>query len=212
MKTLQMLSFGADVKALQLNLAKLGFGKLTGTGFFGANTKFAVQTFQQSNGLTTTGVWGLKEVEKMKLALSDFNRRRIYRTALSFIGRDASPSDLAPDEVGCADSVSAVLQTALGSEMGIDYTISTALLYKELMASKAYTMVQTPQAGDILVSPTGLGNGGLSNGHTGIWGENGLIMSNSSATGNFMQNYNADTWKARYVALGGFPMCTFRKL
>lgn len=207
-----MLSFGADVKALQLNLKKLGYGSLTGTSFFGSNTKFAVQTFQQSNGLPTTGVWTDKEQAKMTVLLSDLNRQKIYKTALSFIGKDASPNDLAPDELGCADSVSSVLKIALGSEVGISYTVSTAQLYRELLSSKAYMLVQTPKAGDVLVSPTGLGNGQLSNGHTGIWGENGKIMSNSSYTGTFEQNFDINSWRARYVTLGGFQMCTFRKL
>jgi peptidoglycan hydrolase-like protein with peptidoglycan-binding domain len=212
MKTLQMLSFGADVKALQLNLKKLGYGNLSGTGFFGANTKFAVNTFQQSNGLPMTGIWTAKEQSRLSVLLSDLNRQKIYKTALSLIGKDASPNDLAPDEVGCADSVCSVLQKALGNEMGILYTVSTAQLYRELLASKEYMLVQVPKEGDILVSPTGLGNGNLSNGHTGIWGEGGKIMSNSSATGTFEQNFDDQHWKARYVALGGFPMVTFRKL
>ncbi len=211
MKTLQILSFGSAVRTLQLNLKALGYS-LTGTGFFGNNTRQAVQSFQFENALVVTGKWTDVDQIKLIVAISRINQQKIYNTAFRFLGVDASPNDLAPDEVGCADTVSSILQAALGSNMAIDYTISTAQLYRELLTSKAYMLVQVPEPGDILVSPTGYGNGGLSNGHTGIWGRGGKIMSNSSATGKFEQNYDTEHWKARYVGLGGFPMFTFRKL
>ena len=212
MNKLSFGSMGSDVRTLQLNLKLLGYGNFIGTGYFGATTHKSVRDFQVNNKLPATGVWGVQEVACMINELSAINRRKIYAAALSCLGTDASPNDLAPDELGCADTVSSILQKALGKAMAIDYTISTAQLYRELSTSKAYIRVSDPKEGDILVSPTGYGNGNLSNGHTGIWGKDGLIMSNSSATGTFLQNYNSETWKNRYVLTGGFPMFTFRKL
>jgi len=212
MKPLSFGSMSQAVKDLQGKLNTLGYGKFAQTGFYGAKTKQAVLSIQKKYNLAQTGIFGSTEASKLAIELSDLQRKKIYNSALSFLHVDASPNDLAPDEYGCADSVCGVLQKALGSEMGIDYTISTAQLYRELFNSKGWILTTTPNAGDVLVSPTGYGNGGLANGHTGIVGENGLIYSNSSATGTFEQNFTIESWKNRYVGLGGFPMFFFRKI
>ena len=39
------------------------------------------------------------------LRMNDENRIKLYEAARSFIGTDASPNDLAPDELGCAETV-----------------------------------------------------------------------------------------------------------
>lgn len=135
--------------------------------------------------------------------------QRIYQTAVSFLGRDASPSDYAPDEFGCAETVCSVLQAA---GVQIPMFTSTHMLYQHMMYSVAFQRIPTPIPGSIIISPTGQGNGKFPNGHTGICGENGLIMSNSSATGTFERNYNQETWKARYGTLGGFPIEYFISL
>jgi len=147
------------------------------------------------------------------------NRLILYAEALKCIGTDASPNDVAPDEVGCAETVSDILIYAFGTKVGISFTLSTNTLYKELLASKAFIQVDQPLEGDIIISPTGYGNGNLSNGHTGIVGQidntnrdNSIIMSNDSATGKFLENYTLGKWKARYKALGGYPVAFFRKI
>lgn len=147
------------------------------------------------------------------------NRLTIYATALSFLGKDASPNDVAPDEYGCAETVYDILRAALGFNVGISFTVSTNSLYNELKASKAYIQTDQPLEGDIWISPTGFGSGALPNGHVAIVGrvdnnsaDNTQLMSNDSATGNFMQNYTVSTWKKRYVDLGGYPCFIFRKI
>lgn len=147
------------------------------------------------------------------------NRLIIYAKALKSLGLDASPSDVAPDEVGCAETVCDIVIDALGQKAGISFTVSTNLLYKQLKASTKWTQVDQPLEGDIVISPSGYGNGNLSNGHTGIVGQidnsshdMSLIMSNSSATGTFEQNYTLGAWKARYAQLGGYPVAFFRKI
>lgn len=147
------------------------------------------------------------------------NRLLIYATALSYLGKDASPNDVAPDEYGCAETVYDILQDALGRNVGISFTVSTNALYNELRTSKAYVQTDQPLEGDIWISPTGLGNGNLPNGHVAIVGQvdnttlgNTLLMSNNSATGNFLQNYTIQTWEDRYVTLGGYPCFIFRKI
>lgn len=215
-RDLKLGDFSTPVRTLQLALKKLGYGNFVGTGYFGSATLTAVKSFQVDCGLAPTGIFGKAEYGKMAVKLSAGNSSKIYATALRFLGTDASPNDLAPDELGCADTVSAILQVALGKDMAINYTVSTAQLYRELSQSKAYMRVQEPLPGDILVSPTGYGNGNLSNGHTGIWGEmegaHRVIMSNNSSKGVFEKNFTDLSWRSRYVANGGFPMATFRKL
>ena len=43
------------------------------------------------------------------LRMNDENRIRLYEAARSFIGTDASPNDLAPDELGCAETVNEIM-------------------------------------------------------------------------------------------------------
>lgn len=203
--SLQKGSVGVGVLTLQRKLQRAGYGSFVPTGYYGDKTYNAVLTMQKNNGLPQTGVFA-------QLEASTLNRLVIYRVAVNSLGVDTSPNDFAPDEYGCADSVSGVLQSALGGEKGIDWAISTAILYRELLTSKAWCLVQSPLPGDIIISPTGYGNGGLANGHVGICATGDRIMSNSSLKGVWEQNFTTQTWKDRYVTLGGFPVYYFRKL
>lgn len=139
------------------------------------------------------------------------NRVKLYLTALSFLGSDASPLDEAPDEYGCADSVSKVILKAFPNV--IKGSVSTAELYKQLSTSKDFQKVSQFKFGDIIISPTGTSKtGGLANGHVGICGEDEEIMSNTSATGMWVVNYTISSWVTRYRTLGGYPIYFFRKL
>lgn len=140
----------------------------------------------------------------------DIDRIKLYLTALQALGVDASPLDEAPDEFGCADSVSKIiLKTFPGVIKG---SVSTAELNQQLSSSKAFTKVSQFKCGDIIMSPTGMGTGGLSNGHVGIMGEDETIMSNTSANGLWTSNYTISSWVARYRKLGGFPIFFYRKI
>lgn len=139
--------------------------------------------------------------------------RTLYEYALAQIGKDASPADVAPDEYGCAETVCNIIHECFGDfplEGGV--IISTADLYKKLKKHPKFTQIAEFGPGDVLVSPTGYGNGGLANGHTGIVGENNVIMSNDSATGLFKENYTIESWVARYRKIGGFPLYFFRRI
>lgn len=140
----------------------------------------------------------------------NINRVKLYLTALESIGKDASPLDEAPDEYGCADSVSKVILKAFPGV--IKGSVSTAELYKQLSTSKEFVKVSQFKFGDIIISPTGMGTGGLANGHVGICGEDETIMSNTSATGLWTSNYTIISWVARYRKLGGFPIFFYRKI
>ncbi len=134
----------------------------------------------------------------------------IFKTALKYLNTDVSPNDIAPDEYGCAESVSNVIIKA-GFSMPI--IVSTAELYKFLLKADEWLQIEKPLRGDCIISPTGMGGkNGILNGHTGILGDNGVIMSNNSFTGNFEPNYTIPLWKARYTVKGGYPLYFFRRV
>ncbi len=140
------------------------------------------------------------------------NRAKLYTSALSFLGVDASPYDEAPDDVGCADSLSRIIEKTFPNViMG---SVSTAMLYKQLNASQAFVKVTEARPGDIIISPTGSASkpGSITFGHCGIFGENEEIMSNSSATGLWTNNFTLKSWVDRYRGLGNFKIYFFRKL
>lgn len=141
----------------------------------------------------------------------DFSARgRLYLGALMSLGKDASPNDIVPDEYGCAESVNAIHHKVFGFDIGGD--VSTNKMYKVLKTSPLFLKVDQPLEGDIIISPTGYGNGRLPNGHVGIVSKDRIVMSNDSATGTFIENYTLDTWAARYVDQGGYPVCYFRRI
>lgn len=149
-------------------------------------------------------------LEAIKLWQQQSNREKLYQTAFGCIGTDASPNDVAPDELGCAETVNAIHKKTFGHEIG--GSVSTYLLYQALRSSTEFIKVDAPLRGDIVISPTGYGSGGLSNGHVGIVADSGMIMSNDSRTGLFSLNYTLDSWRNRYVKLGGYPMDFYRRI
>ena len=139
------------------------------------------------------------------------NRVKLYLTALQFRGVDASPKDEAPDEYGCADSVSKVINKAFPKV--IKGSVSTAELFNQLNTSPLFKRMLNYLPGDIVISPTGKGKTGkLPNGHVGIVSDHDKIMSNSSATGTWEENFTMTSWVKRYREKGGYPIYIFRKL
>lgn len=132
---------------------------------------------------------------------------RIYNFAKTLIGKDASPNNLAPDELACAETVSYILKSLYPT---FPIITGTWTLWDYLKKSKDFTEVLIPKKGDIIISPTGTGNGKIT-GHTGFLGENGVILSNNSSTGKLDNHFTQTTWKGRYQGLGGLPIYYFRK-
>jgi hypothetical protein len=129
---------------------------------------------------------------------------------MSCLGKDASPSDKADDEFACAESVNEIVFRALGDYAGGD--LSTTRMYLALPNNKKFAKVTSPIKGDIVLPPTGYGNGSMPNGHVGIMGDNGRIMSNNSNNGPWDIHFTLASWKARYVDQGGFPMVYYRRI
>lgn len=145
----------------------------------------------------------------MKTTKDQANRVKLYAKALSFLGTDASPLDIAVDDLGCADSVSSVIKSVFPT--AIPGSVSTAELNNQLKASPFFFKPKDIRPGDIIISPTGMGKTGkIKNGHVGIVGEDDEIMSNSSATGLWTTNYTFPTWIKRYREQGGYPLIIYR--
>lgn len=136
------------------------------------------------------------------------NREILYKTAKDAIGEDVSPQDFAPDELGCVESLSRIIQRAF-PELRFPTMLSTRELHAYLQTSLSFDLISEPQYGDIILSVTGTGNGRISNGHTGIVGKT-WIMSNDSRTGAWEANYQLASWKRYYEGKGNFPTLFYR--
>lgn len=209
-KNLTIGSFGLDVLNLQNLLEQFGFGDFVPTGYFGKKTQEAVIKFQASNQIMPSyGFFGEKTRGLMNEILA--NRREfLYHVAKGCLGIDASPNDIAPDEYGCAETVNAIYFKAFGDYIGGN--ISTYRMYEALTKSPFFIRVDQPDRGDIIISPTGYGNGNLTNGHVGIMASSTDIMSNDSYTGKFEKNFTLKSWRDRYSKVGGYPVVFFRRV
>jgi len=157
----------------------------------------------------------IRALQLLGLIRSRMNQDKIYNTALSLIGYDASPRNEAPDMYACAETVSSIVRKAL-PELRFPVITGTSELFDYLDRSPSFTRVISPEHGDIIISPTGTGNGVLPHGHTGIIGNNTSpdgslwIMSNDSRTGTLEVNFTLDSWHRFYGTRGGYPVFIFR--
>jgi hypothetical protein len=140
-------------------------------------------------------------------------REILYETSKRLLTppHDVSPKDVADDEYGCAESLWNVLNKAFPNKVGFPLALSTRVLFDNLKKSTYYKKVSIPDIGDIIISVTGSGNGQVPNGHVGICGRYG-IMSNSSATGKWMQNFTYERWEGFYNVKGGMKTHYFRRI
>jgi len=133
--------------------------------------------------------------------------RKLYETARLCLGQDIAPLE---NEFGCAEAVNNVVFKAFGDYAGGD--LSTLRMYHVIRNNKKFVQVYKPRAGDIILSPTGMGNGYIPNGHTGIMVNHKFVMSNSSKDGKWRPNYTIKGWRDRYERDGGFPVLFFRRV
>lgn len=164
----------------------------------------------------------LENIKQQLLALLDKintfamtqNREKLYLTAKEFLGRDASPDDVANDRFACAESVSKVIQATFPG-MRFPLILSTNAMLNYFNKSPSFRSITSPSAGDIIISATGTGNGNLANGHVGIVGKNQspdgtpYILSNDSRTGTWEAAFTLGSWKRFYAGKGGFPVLFF---
>lgn len=128
------------------------------------------------------------------------SRERLYTYAKSCIGKDMAPLN---DALGCAESLSHVLR---GHGLNNPIIAGTAQLDDWLR--KHCTTITEPLPGDIIMSPTGQGNGTV-RGHCGIVGKT-HIMSNNSLTYLWDAHWNLAHWRTHYGVKGGLPVRFYR--
>lgn len=130
----------------------------------------------------------------------------------SAIGTDVTPTDRTPDEVACAEVVSTLIRKV---EPAMPIITGTATLWEYLdNPIHGFRQVQDPQAGDIIISPTGYGLKGTS-GHVGVVLQDNVIASNTSFgtyAGKFMKNHTIQTWAKYYVEKRNYPVYYYRKM
>jgi len=112
------------------------------------------------------------------------------------------------NEFGCAEAVSYLIRRTFGETIN---TVSTIALYVYLRDSKKWQKVTEPLPGDIIISPTGMGNGKIKNGHVGIYGKT-HIMSNDSIKFTWQPNFTLTSWKKYYQQKGGYPVLFYRRI
>lgn len=131
-------------------------------------------------------------------------KKNLYAVTLQNLNVDISPRDLAPDVLGCAESVSEMVRKVLP---GFPVITGTSTLYATLLKHPKFRRVAGYQPGTIIISPTGMGDGAFP-GHTGICLAGEKIASNTSANGKFEQNYTQESWRNRWGA-HKFPIYYF---
>lgn len=142
---------------------------------------------------------------------------KIYNTAKEFLDKHITLDDTVPPDVGCAEAVSFVLKNAVVSIPNGGFP-GTSALYLWLLSNPHFKLLEAPEQGAIIVSPTGHGNGTVE-GHTGIIGALGVqfpneygILSNNSDNGLFQEKWNLLTWWENYGIKGRLPLAMFRAL
>jgi hypothetical protein len=145
-------------------------------------------------------------LEKILIVLS-MKKPTLLDVCKAHIGKDASPSDKAPDELGCAETVTEILKKVYPETPIIT---GTWTLWAYFSKSALWFPMLEPEPGCVVISPSGKGNGKFP-GHAGFIMDDGTIASNDSYTGKFERNYTLDTWKERYQKKGGFPVYFYKR-
>lgn len=134
-------------------------------------------------------------------------RPSLLQVCEEWLGRDASPSDIAPDELGCAETVTTLLKKVYPETPIITgtWTLWDYLRHPE----NGWTEIKVPVPGCVVISPTVPGK--PFPGHAGIVMDDNVIASNDSKNGTFRKNYTIDTWKKRYVEKGGYQQLYYKR-
>jgi hypothetical protein len=165
-------------------------------------------------------LWLLAALQRLlaKLTIKPMtNREKILSVAKAKLGTDFTNDQIVPDEVSCAYAVSLILREC---DPTFPILPSTTDLWRHFQNNATkWERVYSPEAGDIIISPTGTNSkpGVMPNGHTGIYADYFNIMSNSSVTttattkGLWEVNFTRESWRDRYYYKGGYPVYLYRR-
>lgn len=140
-----------------------------------------------------------KEISFIRNLLKLLMPKTLVELCESCIGKDVTPMDNVPDEVACAETVSTLVRKVYPD---FPFHVSTANMDKALQSPTSnWMLVDVPEAGDIVISPTV----GKKIGHVGICMGNNFIASNNSFgvnRGLFTKNYSVLSWNNVYKKKG----------
>lgn len=129
----------------------------------------------------------------------------LYAYAYSLLGKHLTLDETVDKSVGCGEALSFVLD-GFGYDIPKRGIPGTAGIYE--WCKKNADEVETPEAGDIIVSVTGTGNGRC-RGHCGVVGKF-HIMSNNSRTGLWDDTWTMSEWKKYYQKYGALKTKYYR--
>jgi hypothetical protein len=120
-----------------------------------------------------------------------------------------------PDEVSCAFALTTILHEqdsrvpVIYGTKELDEYLSNSPLFKKIGQP-----IEKMKAGYIVNSPTNTNSRPdlMPNGHCGLYISETEIMSNSSETGLWCQNYTRESWRKRFGERGGFPIRIYQKV
>ena len=134
----------------------------------------------------------------------------LYKTALNFLGRDASPKNKARRDVACAETVSnLILESGIAPDF--PYVLGTADLKYRLDKSPCFKRTLDIRPGFVVVFATGEGNGRI-RGHALIMGENNVMLSNNSDNGLLDDKWTLEKAVKYWRTYGGMKMCVWEPI
>ena len=131
----------------------------------------------------------------------------IYQEAKSCLGKHITLDNSVDKEFGCAEAVSYVLVNCHTPNFPSTGFASTIDLGNWLQEN--FSLVETPEAGDIIISPSQVRNGVTVHGHVAVCGYYGL-MSNNSYTGLFDESLTLPWWYDFYKNRLGLEVLFYR--
>lgn len=118
---------------------------------------------------------------------------------VAFILRGRDVTTIAPNRLGCAETVSRMIRVLHPS---FPICIGTSTLHKEMVESGLFNRTSAPENGTVYLAETGTGR--LRHGHVGVrW--NGSVWSNNSLSGVVDSHMTVEFFDEYYFLRNGFP-------
>lgn len=138
--------------------------------------------------------------------------QRLFQEATKFLGRDASPENLASSEVACAETVTYLI-SLVDPKIQWSNRLATYYVEKDMLYGRNFRLTDSPRPGTIVISATKWDkNAKIVVGHIGVVMKDGRIASNNSFgkhKGKFEENYSLESWRRYFVDKKGLDMLIF---
>lgn len=152
--------------------------------------------------LGASGFYPLKSWARR--ALSVFSpSTQLAMCAKLYAGADLS--QIAPNELGCAESVTRLVNTLFAGSVSL--TTGTSTLYSDLVHNRHWKRVYSPVEGCMILAVTGQGRDPKAHGHVGIV-SGPLVYSNKSETGQWDKHLSVAYFTYMFMKQG-FPIHYF---